>query len=539
MEKKPILLVGFYNTKALGVRYLETALIKSGYTVYTLFLKEFDSKNPGEVTETELQLVKKLVADLDPGLIGLSVMSSLYIGSVIKVNKVLRDNFNIPIVWGGVYATLFPDKAIEHADFVLRGEGEDAIAELADAILGSKPYSSIRNLVYREQPNIHSDIRSYVFHTQDHDSGRPYEMNGLRPLCESLDNYGYPLFGLKNKYLIDSGRIINEDPLTHSLSYETSASRGCPFSCSYCSSANLRRLYARNGKYVRVRSVESVINELRGALSHMKRLMVIRFWDEIFPNDKDWVDKFTYEYKTNIRLPFEIWGHPLKTDDYAVMKLVDAGLYKVVMGIQSGSPSIRREIFHRRETQEDIMNAGRILSGRNVPHVVYDFMLRHPFETEEDIRLTYEICANLPKPFELQLHGLNFLPGTDIINIAVKKKVAEADQLEEGFSASLGEQYKAYWRSDCKNKMIDFWYSLIYISQFRTGLYLSKFFSKNASSRIIQKAAPLFQILYYPEAKARYLRKKAIMIIRACLANAGLKTSEKRTMRLSKKYGIQ
>lgn len=40
MEKKPVvLLVAFYNIKALGVRYLETALRRSGYDVATVFLR--------------------------------------------------------------------------------------------------------------------------------------------------------------------------------------------------------------------------------------------------------------------------------------------------------------------------------------------------------------------------------------------------------------------------------------------------------------------------------------------------------------------
>ena len=536
MENKPILLIGFYNTKALGVRFLERSLIKSGFTVYTLFLKEFNSIRPEEVTDTELQLVKKLVAELDPGLICLSVMSSLYIENVIKVNDLLRSAFSIPIVWGGVFATLFPDKALHHADFVLRGEGEDALVELAGAILGGKYYKDIKNLafvepVYEAPPLVD---RKYMGASGGINPSGTIVINELHPLNETLDTYSYPIIGLKNKFLINNNRLINEDPLTRSISYETLASRGCPFACSYCSSVNLRRLYSGKGKYVRYRSVESVIGELEEALVHMKWLKVIRFWDEIFPDEKDWIDKFAYEYKTNIRLPFEIWGHPLKTDAYAVGKLAEAGLYKVVMGIQSGSASIRKDIFHRSETQENILNAAGVLSELKVPHIVYDFMLRHPFETEEDIRETYELCSKLTKPFELQLHGLYFLPGTDIIKIAVKKGIADPALPGEGCRASLGEQYKAYWKSDCNINMVNFWYSLIYISQFKTGALLAEYFSKKTSSKFITNIATKLPMAYYPEAKIRYLRKKAILIIRAYAAKIGLKMSKESMLQLSR-----
>ena len=42
-EKGTIVLVGFYNIKALGVRYLESALKKNGWRVVTVFYKNFNS----------------------------------------------------------------------------------------------------------------------------------------------------------------------------------------------------------------------------------------------------------------------------------------------------------------------------------------------------------------------------------------------------------------------------------------------------------------------------------------------------------------
>lgn len=60
MAKDPVLLIAFYNKKALGVRYLERALIKAGFCVYILFMKNFNSKKPEPVSPDELLLMKKL-----------------------------------------------------------------------------------------------------------------------------------------------------------------------------------------------------------------------------------------------------------------------------------------------------------------------------------------------------------------------------------------------------------------------------------------------------------------------------------------------
>jgi len=495
MQQKPVLLIAFYNKKALGVRCLERSLADSGHDVVVLFMKDFDSRAPGPVTEKELMLLKDLVSETDPGLVGLSVMSSLYLDQVIKVSRFLHDEFSIPQVWGGAYASLFPEESLDYADFVLRGECEKAIVELADAVLGNRDFRHIKNLAYKN----HSG------------GGQLTVVNELRPLCEDLDRLGHPLFKSENKYFIDGGRIIPGDPMLDSMSYELSASRGCPFVCSFCSSANIRRMYAGKGRFVRYRSPEGVINELREAAEHIKGLKFIHFWDEIFPDDRAWIDDFAAQYRSHIGLPFVIWGHPLRTSRYVISKLADAGLYKVVMGIQSGSPRVRNEIFRRRETQEKILEASAVLAGCRVPQVTYDLMLRHPFETEEDIRQTFELCTELRRPFELQLHGLYFLPGTDIIKIAEKHGMPVPIP-GSGPDGSIKTAFRAYWGQKSSNAAINFWYSLIYMTQLGFGLRIAMYLSKAERTPVTVFIAAALSRLMHPVVAARRLCKKALML---------------------------
>jgi len=502
MQKKPILLIAFYNKKALGVRYLERSLTNAGYRVYILFLKNFNSIKPEPVSDRELLLAKELVSELSPGLIGLSVMSSLYMESVITVSNMLREHFSIPVVWGGVYASLFPGKSLGYADFVLRGEGEEAIVDLADALYGNKDHRRIPNLAYRDPV-----------------SGEKIIINEPRPLCTDLDQLGYPIFDACNKFYIENDRITNTDPMMDSFSYELSASRGCPFTCTYCSSINLKRLYKGQGRYVRFRSVSSIISELEEALESVRNLRVIHFWDEIFPDDKLWTDQFAHMYKSRIGLPFEIWAHPLRCSEYTISKLTDAGLHKVVMGIQSGSPRIRSDIFRRRETQTDIIKASEVLSRSKVPHVVYDFILRHPFENEDDIRQTYELCTKLARPFDLQLHGLNFFPGTDIIDIALRHGITVKIS-ESGPTVPMREAYKSYWGQKNSSRIINFWYSLIYLSQFRLGLPVSKLLSRSPGSKISIGIALLLQELFRPVAKLRHYYRKGALLLRSVSAKS-------------------
>ncbi|MDD4772911.1 MAG: radical SAM protein, partial [Eubacteriales bacterium] len=372
--------------------------------------------------------------------IALSVMSSMYLESVIAVNDFIRARFGVPVIWGGVYPTLFPEKCLGYADYVIRGEGEEAFCELTGALNTGGDISSVRNLAYR--------------------TGGAVTINPVRPLVQNLDTLGYPKPGEEGISFLDKDKIIGRDPLLSGVTYETAASRGCPFACSYCSSVNLKRIYRGKDEFVRFRSVDSVIAELSTAKEAVKKLSLIRFWDEIFSDAEGWVEEFAERYKKEINIPFNIWGHPLKISRRIISSLVDAGLHQIVVGVQSGSDRIRKDIFHRSETREQIIEASRILSSCGVPSVVYDFMIRHPFESDDDLRATFELCMELEPPFELQLHGLNFLPGTDIVGIALKNNLITAAEMEHLMYGPMQEQYDMYWG---RGNVLT---ALIYMTQF-------------------------------------------------------------------------
>jgi len=495
MADKPIVLLSLHNKKALGVGYLEKALKNAGYEVHLIFFKSFNSVNPSSATQTEISLLKNLIQEIDPGLIGVSVMSSLYLETVNAVNNMLRESFNIPIVWGGVFPTLFPERCLKEADYVIRGEGEKAIVHLVDALYNNKPLEDVQNLAFKKDGQV--------------------IINEVGPLCQNLDELGYPEIGGKNRYFIDGDKLHRGDPLLNSISYEMSASRGCPFMCSYCCTVSLRRVYKNQSRhYLRMRSVSSVMDELNEAKSRMKNLKVIRFWDEIFSSNEEWVAEFAERYKKEIGLPFEIWAHPLKVDKKLIQMLVDVGLYKVVMGIQSGSPRVRKEIFHRIEKQEDIINASRIFAECKVPQVIYDFILRHPFETEEDIRQSYELCTKLAPPFELQLHELQFFPGIDIVEMAIKMNIATREELDKVMYAPMKIQYRKYWGEKNKNPVMNFWYYLIYMTQFGVSRPIARYFAGRFERTGKTSGADFVYKMLKPLEKFRHYYKKAGLLFR-------------------------
>ncbi|MEW5762936.1 MAG: radical SAM protein [Bacillota bacterium] len=443
------LLIALYNYKGLGVRYLAATLKERGFPCAILFLKGFQAHNMKKPTETEYALVEEVIARERPDLIGISYMCTFHREVIEELTRRLRARGH-RVVWGGVCTTLFPEQALAHVDLAVRGEAEEAFPELVEALAAGRDYTGIRNLAFRRNGGI--------------------VVNELRPLRRDLDALPFPDLGGNDKYYINEDRLTCRDPELDSIGYEIMASRGCPFKCSYCANQSLKKIYAGRGPYLRYRSVDSVIAEILAAREKMPRLRMIHFWDEIFPDREEWVQEFAAKYKAHVNLPFEAWHHPLKVREEVIRPLVDAGLSKVVVGIQSGSPYIRNRVFLRPESQEQVINCSRVLAEARVPTVIYDLILDHPFETEEHLAETLDLCLELHRPFYLQLHGLSFLPGTEIERMALDQGLVTPEAMGALHARPLEEQYRSmYWwfhgaGADQDRRMV-YWNTLIYLTQ--------------------------------------------------------------------------
>ena len=116
-KEKNIVLIAFYNIKALGVRYIESALRNKGYEVTTVFLKDFNSVNPKPATDKEITILTDVIRKTKPLFVGLSVMSSMYLDTVHAVIGAVK-SMGYPMVCGGAYATMFPEHFLDRKSVV-------------------------------------------------------------------------------------------------------------------------------------------------------------------------------------------------------------------------------------------------------------------------------------------------------------------------------------------------------------------------------------------------------------------------------------
>ena len=492
---RKVALINFYNPKALGVRFVEKALSDAGFEVTVLHIGGYRGVRAGKPNEEKI----REFLDLTEGellWIGFSVVSSFFLKIAEEVSDLVRRHTRAPLVWGGVFATLLPERCLAHCDYVIRGEGEAASVDFSKRLAAGSDVRDMPNLVHRQEGET--------------------TINPVRPLETDLSSIGIAELGLPNKYFLDdnNGDLYHADPCVSSYSYETSASRGCPFACSFCSTANIRRLYANTPRYMRFRPAGDVIDEIKRAKERMNKVTLIRFWDEIFSTDPLWIDEFAARYKAEIGLPFEIWTHPLRTDGTVLRKLRGAGLRLIVMGIQSGSPEVRKKVFRRSESQEQIIAAAQTMADCRIPYVTYDIILGHPLETIDQLKESYDLCSRLPGRFSLQLHGLSFLPGTDIVEEVIKRGLYTREELEELMYMPMDRQYSFWNEAKNADPEMEFWYNLIFLTQFSFLRGVARRLAKKPAEGKSKKKAARYYRISRVFSRLRHVRQKGINVIR-------------------------
>ena len=96
-----VVLIALYRYQNFAIRSLHPILENvDGVTTYTIFFKHVDANTFDPPSEIEKELFSKTIADLNPDLVGFSVMSPHTL--IAKgLNKIVRDNSGAQIIGGG------------------------------------------------------------------------------------------------------------------------------------------------------------------------------------------------------------------------------------------------------------------------------------------------------------------------------------------------------------------------------------------------------------------------------------------------------
>jgi len=379
----------------LGLLNIVTYLEKNGYPVKHVYLTKSVQETPEETSE-----ILSFIERVQPNLVGFSLMSFNFDRTKSLSIEIKKKYPEIKVLWGGIHPTFDPEEAIQFADFVCIGEGEEASLELVQALDIGAPTDRIPNIWSQQDGNICR--------------------NEVRPLIQNLDDHPFPVFKWENTYCLDEGRIV---PLSHKLyrkyvmysgtMYDIMVSRGCPYSCSYCCNSLFRSLYEKKGKYFRHRSVDNVIKELLYVKKEFPYVNMINIQDDGFSGlSEDYIRVFSEQYRKTIGLPLRIRIIPTSLTETKVRWLSQANTLVAVLGIQSNN-RINKDIFNRRVTSEQLISATRLLKKYGIVGQ-YDLIVRNPYEEEEDMIEGCCTLSRLPKPYQLVTYPLALFPNTPL-----------------------------------------------------------------------------------------------------------------------------
>ncbi|MCR4395663.1 MAG: B12-binding domain-containing radical SAM protein [Candidatus Saccharicenans sp.] len=305
-------------------------------------------------------------------LVGISTITSTAVRAYAIADRIRA--LGIPVVMGGPHVTFLAEEALDHADFVIRGEGENSLLELLEHLEKGKPaLAAIRGLSYRGK------------------DGENYH-NPQGELIQDLDSLPEPDLSLVHRW-------------KPSNIYPISTSRGCPYGCRFCSVIQMF------GRKYRFKSIEATLRELKRAalVSRATKFIV----DDNFAADPGrtkeilrgiLAEKIKMCWSTQVRVD-------VAKDTELVRLLADSGCHTLYIGFESINPATL-QAYNKKQGLEDIIACIRTLKNYGI-HIHGMFVLGADTDNLDTIRKTTEF-ARKHGIDTVQFLILTPLPGTPL-----------------------------------------------------------------------------------------------------------------------------
>ena len=335
--------------------------------------------------------IRSVIGKERPNLIGIGTRT-VTLGVTKRIAELAKNiDKDIKVVIGGSHASVDPCSCFtENVDFVLMGEGETSIRDLLSYIEGKKPVEEVKNILYRK-------------------NGAMIK-NASAPLVSDIDIIPIP----NRKALLNvhgySRSVIS------SFMTDLIGSRGCPFSCKFCSVKNVW------GKSVRHRKPERVVEEMQEVHREFGTTE-FHMWDDTFTLNKEHFLKFC-DLLIGKKSPF-LWSCSTRVDflNYDILKKMKrAGCFTVFIGVESGSEKtlayIAKEISLKK-----VIEAQTNLRKAKIAWKTY-FIVGFPDETKKDIDDTFSFMKTL-KPTRFYLNVFTPYPGTELYERCKELKLTQ------------------------------------------------------------------------------------------------------------------
>lgn len=349
-----------------------------------------------------VELERRILAE-NPDVVGITCNSGNM--DAVKLITGRLKKLGLRVILGGSHPTVLPEQSLAYtsADPAVVGEGEQALAGALDALADGRSFDAVPSLAWKH------DGRVFV--------------NPRAELIVPIDDLPIP-----DRSFINRSDYFGDVIMT---------GRGCPFDCAYCASRTIW------GKRVRLRSVESIITELKmlarnadDADSDRPGRWVVKVVDDTFTVNRkrtaavldaiiaEGLDRF--EFTGGVRAD--------TLDEELVAKMKQANFRRVTLGVESGSPRILKMI-RKGETNEDVTRAFALLRNAGIKTHAF-FMIGLPDETRDDIELSKQLIREI-RPDHVEINMVTPYPGTWLFDKLIDEDPMSIDRWYRWFHQGL------------------------------------------------------------------------------------------------------
>lgn len=363
--------------------YGASLLREEGFEVYALDAVALDL--------SEEDFLKKIKI-IKPHLIFYEVTTPTSNYDTVLVSKIKKTLPDIIISLGGTHATTFSQEILRGnsaVDFILKGEYEFSLLELAKAIRDNKQDFSA-GIIYREKDRIID--------------------NGHRPLIEPLDLLPSPARDIfpSNDH---PDPLIYWDGFCQSYpAIQLHSSRGCPYRCYFCL---WNQVIYNNGKY-RTFSPKRVVDEMEDVVNKYGA-------KEIYFDDDDFIINKAHVYdicdeilRKRLKVKWSCMADTVNLNEEMLEKMAQSGCVGIKFGVESGSLKILKKLgkpVNLKNVKEVASLCARL---RIKSHATFTVGLLE--ETEADVKKTIAFAQNLGVD-SMQISIATPFPGTKFFDV--------------------------------------------------------------------------------------------------------------------------
>ncbi len=402
------------STPPLGLAYIAASLESVGHNV-TVFDCIAEDPNNFFAFEQDDDLMAQGIAfdvffqrfdNAQYDLIGLTIMfSNNWLINKAFINEIKKRFQKSIIIAGGEHVSAIPEYCLsdcEGLDIVVVGEGEQVIQHLSRAVELKSDFSCVDGIVYKENNKIFKNNRN----------SRVEQVNDI-----SMPSWH--LFPLE-KYFSEN---LSYGVVDGTRSLPIFATRGCPFTCTFCSSPLMW-----GTKYI-MRDVEDVVKEIK-LLKEKYQISNFDFYDLTAIIKKRWILDFAKKIQEeNLQVTFQIpAGTRAEAIDFEVAtELFKAGCKNITYAPESGSPRILKLI--KKRVRLNKMLASIRDSHKAGMNIKLNMMIGFPGETLSDVFKTYIflIKAAYYGADDAAPAIFNPYPGSELYDNLVKKNEIKLD----------------------------------------------------------------------------------------------------------------